>query len=327
MLYVLTCADISAVGPHVLTEWKRGLLTDLYRNAKSFLAGHHGPQAVDERLGSLYESVRARITDPADAEWVVEHAKSLPRNYCRDHGPVIIADQLMQIRQLQRGEFRCWITYSEKRNTIEVCLGKYQQRLAGVFYQMTGLLASLGLKIRGADIKPLDNSLIWYWFQLEDPTFSGPPPKGRLEEIQGLVEDLVSGVKIEPPRFPATWDSNEEPIHELTPEIRVQIDNHTVEHATIIDVFAYQKRGLLYIISKKIFEFGLDVLFSRTSVYGQRIVCVLYVTDESQSKVRDVRRLVKIRRGLLNETKTFLGVAASRKVSASAERKRRKKTN
>ena len=39
MLYVLTCADISAVGPGVLSPWKLGLLTDLYLNAKKILTG------------------------------------------------------------------------------------------------------------------------------------------------------------------------------------------------------------------------------------------------------------------------------------------------
>jgi [protein-PII] uridylyltransferase len=172
---------------------------------------------------------------------------------------------------------------------------------------MNGMLASLGLKIRGADIKPLDDSLVWYWFQAEDPTFSGEPPKSRLDQIFQMTTELVSGTKTAAPRFPRTWEFVTTAVEEIAlPEIRVQIDNQSADHATIIDVFAYQKLGLLYTISKRIFEFGLDVHFARTSVYGSRIVCVFYVTDESHSKVRDLRQLVKIRRGLLSATRAFL---------------------
>ncbi len=320
MLYVMTCADIAAVGPGVLNDWKRGLLTDLYRNAKSFMTGHQGPQAVDEKLGNLYENVRTNVEDREAAEWVVAHAQTLPRNYCRQHAPETIAQQLLEIRQLRRGDFRCWVSYSEKRRSVEVCVAKHQQRLAGIFYQMNGMLASLGLRIHGADIKPLDDSLIWYWFQFGDPTFSGPPPASRLEQIRQLTDDVVGGARSEAPRIPKTWQIADEALPELTPEIRVQIDNQSVEHATIIDVFAYQKLGLLYEVSKKIFEFGLDVHFARTSVYGPRIVCVFYVTDESRSKIRDVRRLVKIRRGLLNVTKEFLlGPQPPRAIGDSGE--------
>jgi [protein-PII] uridylyltransferase len=310
MLYVLTCADIAGVGPGTLTDWKLGLLSDLYRNAQSFLTGHHGPRAVDPRLGQFFEQFRAAIPDAEIAQWVVDRAKALPRNYCRDHSPELIKSQLLEIRGLAAGDFKCWIHYSEQRNVIELCIAKFQQRLAGVFYQMNGMLASLGLKIRGADIKPLDESLVWYWFQFEDPTFAGPPPKGRLDEILRLATELVSGARASPPRFPRTWEFAETVAEEFVlPEIRVQIDNQSADHATIVDVFAYQKLGLLYTISKKIYEFGLDVHFARTSVYGSRIVCVFYVTDESHSKVRDLRQLVKIRRGLLESTKSFLAGA------------------
>lgn len=308
MLYVLTCADIAGVGPNTLTEWKLGLLTDLYRNAQSFLTGHHGPRAVDPKLGRFFEQVRKQIADLEIARWSEVHAQALPRNYCHEHSPETIAAQMQEIRQLAPGDFKCWINFSEKRNVIELCIAKYQQRLAGVFYQLNGMLASLGLKIRGADIKPLDETFVWYWFQFEDPTFSGEPPRSRLDEILRMANELVSGTRAAAPRFPRTWEFSQSPGEEaILPEIRVQIDNQSVEHATIVDVFAYQKLGLLYTISKKIYEFGLDVHFARTSVYGSRIVCVFYVTDETHSKVRDLRQLVKIRRGLLETTKAFLG--------------------
>lgn len=307
LLYVLTCADIAGVGPGTLTDWKLGLLSDLYRNAQSFLTGHHGPRAVDPKLGRFFDQVRKSVPEPETAQWVVDRAQALPRNYCRGHSPEVIAAQMLEVRQLATGDFKCWINFSEKRNVIELCVAKYQQRLAGVFYQMNGMLASLGLKIRGADIKPIDDSLVWYWFEFEDPTFSAPPPKSRLDQILQMATELVSGTRTSAPQFPRTWEIASSAAEEFVlPEIRVQIDNQSVEHATIIDVFAYQKLGLLYTISKKIYQFGLDVHFARTSVYGSRIVCVFYVTDESHSKVRDLRQLVKIRRGLLETTRAFL---------------------
>jgi [protein-PII] uridylyltransferase len=258
-------------------------------------------------LGRFFDQVRKLISDPEIARWVEVHAQALPRNYCGDHTPDTIAAQMQEIRKLEPGDFKCWINYSEKRQIVELCIAKYQQRLAGVFYLMNGMLASLGLKIRGADIKPLDDSFVWYWFQFEDPTFSGEPPKSRLDQILQMASELVSGTRATAPQFPRTWEFSATPAEAITlPEIRVQIDNQSVEHATIVDVFAYQKLGLLYTIAKKIYEFGLDVHFARTAVYGKRVVCVFYITDETQSKVRDLRQLVKIRRGLIETTKAFL---------------------
>jgi [protein-PII] uridylyltransferase len=307
MLYVLTCADIAGVGPGTLTDWKLGLLTDLYRNAQSFLTGHHGPRAVDPKLGKFFDQIPKLVPDPELSQWVIERARALPRNYCGDHTPETITSQVLDLRDLGPEEFKCWINFNERRKTMELCIGKHQQRLAGIFYQMNGMLASLGLRISAADIKPLDDALVWYWFQFEDPTFSGVPPKSRQDEILQQAIELVSGARPSAPRFPRTWQfASSDPTEYVLPDIRVQIDNQSAEHATIVDVFAYQKLGILYTISKRIYEFGLDVHFARTSVYGSRMVCVFYITDETRSKVRDLRQLVKIRRGLLETTKAFL---------------------
>ena len=41
MLFVLTSADLAAVGPGVLNEWKVEVLTDLYQRTMQHLAGEH----------------------------------------------------------------------------------------------------------------------------------------------------------------------------------------------------------------------------------------------------------------------------------------------
>lgn len=171
---------------------------------------------------------------------------------------------------------------------------------------MLGLLGSMGAGVRSADIKLLGNSVVFYWFRFVDHEFEDPPAS-RLEDLRLRALDLATGKDDGPPTFRAKWSKADSPARQLArPRIEVKIDNQTVESATIIDVFAYRKMGLLYRIAKKVHRLGLDVSFARVSTYAQQIIAVLYVTDEQGNKVRNKNQLQMIKQELYSTTKNYL---------------------
>ena len=50
MLFVLTAADLAAVGPAVWDDWKAQIVTDLYHRAMQQLAGDSPATIIDEQL-------------------------------------------------------------------------------------------------------------------------------------------------------------------------------------------------------------------------------------------------------------------------------------
>ncbi len=309
MLFVLTCADIAAVGPGVLTPWKQSLLTDLYLHARNLLTGHLGTESVDARHEQIYEQV-AQIAQATpgveDADWLFRTAKKFPRSYCRMRPAKDIALELTALRRTPVGEVQCWVRKVPKSNLIELCIGKHEKRRSGIFYKITGMLASMGLSIHSADIRPVGDSLAWFWFQFKDVDFLESPPS-RLKEIQTRAERIALGEQVGPPKFRKSWIGDGGPAGKLTlPKIQVKIDNESVDSATVLDVFAYHRIGLLYTISKKIFELGLDVRFARISTYGRQIIDVFYVADEHGNKIRNRNRQLLIQREVTRAITDFL---------------------
>ena len=86
----------------------------------------------------------------------------------------------------------------------------------------------------------------------------------------------------------------------------MKINNQTVDNATIIDVFAYDKPGLLYQIVKKIYRLGLDVTYARISTYAHQVIDVFYVTDEQGNKIRNKNQIQIIRKEVLKAVMDFL---------------------
>jgi [protein-PII] uridylyltransferase len=306
MLYVLTCADISAVGHGVLSPWKLGLLTDLYLNAKKILTGDAKDVDLYQASETFYEAVSAFGEDEKTRHWLRNTASNLPDNYFSSHVPETIANQLLALKETASEDALCWVNPIEGTALFELCIAKVASRRSGIFYKLTGILTSLGLRIRAADIKLLNDSSMFYWIRFEDAEFS-ETPASRLDHIQSLARDLAQGIDESPPRFRSVWTKQDSRALRLSrPPIQVKIDNQTVDTATIIDVFAYDKPGLLYKIVKKIFRLGLDVTYARIATYAHQVIDVFYVTDELGNKIRNKNQIQLIRKEILAAVAGFL---------------------
>ena len=306
MLFVLTCADIAAVGPGTLNDWKLGLLTSLYVSAKNILTGSTSGEGREFRYQKVYDVIAGYGKDLDAQRWIRDAAENLPNTYCDLHDPETIAQQLIVLRDTTSDEVQCWVNHVEESDLIELCIGKREKRRSGVFYKVAGLLQSLGLTVRGADVKPLGHGLFWYWFQFEDSDFVDSP-KSRLDDIQYRVRELLMNRVDGPPTVRTTWGKKESRALKLSrPKIQVKINNQTVDTATIIDVFAYNKTGLLYKIAKNIYQLGLDVNYARISTYAHQVIDVFYVTDDQGNKIRNRNQVQIIKKEILKTVTDFL---------------------
>lgn len=71
----------------------------------------------------------------------------------------------------------------------------------------------------------------------------------------------------------------------------IKVDNSTSDQYTIIDIFTRDRLGLLYHISRTIYEIGLNVHVARITTHLDQVVDVFYVTDEAGKKILDQQRL------------------------------------
>ena len=304
MLFLLTIADIKAVGPDVLTPWKLDLLIQLYVTTRNVLNGQNPKQSHQRERESMLQKVTSLDADESETEWVHKSGNNLPTNFLRAHPPEYIGKLLLDIKR-SKGTVFSLASRVDKVNLCELVIAGPDA--AGIFYRVSGVLSSLNLQIVSADIESLDGKLIFQWFQFTDSDFPDTTvPDQRLEEIQRKAKKAFSK-EIGEPRFRKIWGKEETVAVKLSrPEVRVEINNTSADTSTIIDVFAYDKAGVLYAIAKKIYELNLNVTYASISTYAHQVIDVLYVTDENGNKVRNKERLAEIQQQVLDATNEFL---------------------
>ena len=336
MLLVLTAADIAAVGPGVLTKWKESLLIELYRRTLSAVSGEQSKMADPESLKQLASEVAGEFTNAAAGglEWIELQLSQFPLRYLHGTPPKRIAAHLGAIGRLQAGDVLIEETFNEDLAMSEYTVITHDDLTPGIFSKMAGAMAAEGLDILDAQIITRDDGIVVNTFQASDPDYVGAPPEDRRASVaetiirvlkgEEEVEQLMSrNTRLQSiRRLPATGHTTE-----------VVIDNGLGDRFTVIDVFADDTQGLLYVITRAIFRLGLSVHAARIStrhdddieqslrtVGRHQVVDVFYVTDRDGTKIEDHARLEAIRSTIKHDIDLFMGqpVDASEGVSAGS---------
>lgn len=302
MLYVLTLADLAAVGPGVLNQWKRQLLTELYQHALELLTSESPAEAASQRVQQRREEILTLVRRRDGLAWWETQVISLPASSLFAVPPAQLVEELDRLRRLARREAVAWGRYCESRQAVEYTVGTYEEITPGIFHKLTGALTSQRQQILAADINTLADGLVLDRFYVADQDFVGPPPPTRLDEIcKSLVAALTDHAD-KPPVFRRLWQSRRStPTATQHLPTRVTVDNRTADKFTILATFAYDRMGLLYAITRTLFELGLSVSKAKIGTHLDQVVDVFYVTDRaSGQKITDPARLAEIRRRLLD---------------------------
>ena len=146
----------------------------------------------------------------------------------------------------------------------------------------------------------------WDRFVVDDPDYGGSSPPYRIAEVCKTIVDSILATETAPPSFRRVWKtkSTVEASAARTQPTQIRFDNSTSDDFTIITVFAYDRTGLLYDISKTLFDLQLDLQIAKVSTHLDQVVDVFYVTDVDGKKVSEPTRLYTLRQTLLRAIET-----------------------
>jgi [protein-PII] uridylyltransferase len=288
--------------------WKTEVVTDLYHRTMQHLAGDSPETTVDATLARRRAETRQSLGVKGDEPWFAEHLDALPASYFSATQPQQAAADLILLHDLTRSTgagVSVSMQYQAETAVVQCTIATSEQVVPGIFHRLTGALSSLGLQIRAAQIHTLPDGLVLDRFWVHDPDFAGEPPSERLEQIERSLIAALTNPSTEPPTFRRTWQAgSHRRVRVPGVPTRVQIDNSTSSGLTIIDVFTHDRTGLLYSITRTLFELGLSVARAKIGTFLDQVVDVFYVTDQQNRKISDEGKLEEIQGRLMEVVET-----------------------
>ncbi len=308
LLLLLTYADLASVGPDVVNQWKVDLLLQLYHQTDAHFRddklGEGFRGEIAERRKAIVQSLPT--TAASDSQWWISQVDALPIGYLMRTAPHVVVSELANLKQLDTKTSLAWGRYIEAQNAVEYTIATRQSgRPIGTFHRITGALSSMGLQIIAADIHTQPGEIAWDRFLVEDQEFVGPPTPARIDAVCSKINLALDPQNTTPPSFPKKWNTGKSATSvdlEIQPT-QVRFDNSTSDNHTIITLFAYDRLGLLYAVSKVLFDMQLILHFAKISTHLDQVVDVFYVSDMQGKKVEESTRLYMIRQRLLQSTR------------------------
>ncbi|MFN8858160.1 MAG: [protein-PII] uridylyltransferase [Planctomycetaceae bacterium] len=291
LLFVHTAADMLAVGPNTFTSWKEDLLSQLYQGTYETLSGGPPGGAVDQRRYELrmlwQQSGQSAAVPKIESGGAGDLIDSLPAHYVANTPAPQVMSDLGAIQQLDRMPLQIRATFDEETRRVEILVITSDRPGSGLFSRICGTLTAKGLSILAANICTTSQQLVIDRFTVLDPDFSGIIPSFRLREIEdSLRQVLEEKVTVEDLFLRNRRLGVVQSVDGMCREpVQVRIDNHVSDSATVIDVFANDARGLLYIIARALFNLDLSVILAKITTHVDQVLDVFYVTTQEGDKL------------------------------------------
>jgi len=281
MLFVLTHADISGVGPGTWNDWKAALLCDLFDRSLHALRGLEPRHLAGD--GVLEERVLEALGHPeilrSDVEEFLRH---LPARYPSLVPPEVIAAHVEMVRALgPRPVLTDWRASDRGPYTVlSVCVPDAR----GVLGRLAGAITGAGLDILSVDVFTRDDGVVLDVFRVSDAMGAGPVqpvPEERWKEITGEIEAVLEGARdpaeaVERQRARQARRRRRRP--PAPPAVRFVPPD--ASGRTVVEVRADDQPGVVYRIATTLSQLGLDISLAKISTEKNQALDVFYVTEE-----------------------------------------------
>jgi [protein-PII] uridylyltransferase len=292
LLLCLTVADIRAVGPGVWNGWKGQLLRQLYHEAEAQMLGGFSSTARPQ----LVQMARAALAQRLDGWDVADRDKAIARHHDAfwlsvDTDTHLRVAEQMHDADLKGENLSLAARVDVRRSATEISI--YTQDRPGLFSRLAGAFAMSGANILDAKIFTTRDGMAVDLFSVQDATGQPISSARAIKRIRQTMEGVLAS-DLEPGGFTGGQRSRKREEAFLV-EPQVLIDNAASDTHTVIEVNGRDRPGLLYDLTRALFEARLSIHSAQVTTFGERAVDVFYTKDVFGLKVTHPQRIQEIR--------------------------------
>jgi [protein-PII] uridylyltransferase len=305
MLYLLTWADSNATGPRAWNEWTANLVQELFFKIlhileKGELATPNTSKKVKNTLSRLRRDMAGKI-DEKDLENLLEVMS--PRYLVETNSKAI--DRHIELykalhpmnKQQTKPAFVLEAKEDESTDCWEVTF--LAEDRPGLFSDFAGVMALNNINILSSYIYTWRDGTAVDIFRVTrplDPIHSDEVWAKIKKDFKNTITGKLSLVYRLSEKAETSLLS---PIKKPAQPPRVIVDNESSDFFSLIEIFANDHVGLLYLITHTLFSLRLDIKIAKIATKGDQIADVFYVRDLEGQKVEDKEQVTEIQETLL----------------------------
>jgi [protein-PII] uridylyltransferase len=291
-LYLLTFADMRAVGPGVMTGWQAQVLWELYGAALQRLTGGRPEQVTREDVA---QRVLAELRDAGLKRGVPGHLAMISERYLATTPPARIAAHMRLIERLEEAPVATELFHHPDLGSSDLVI--VTRDVPGLFSLIAGSLAANGINILSAQIHTRADGVAIDTFQVNDPFGEAVTEEARWRRTLQALRRVLLGEQTVEELLAARRGSRsgDEPV---PGPAKVSVDNHLSDTHTVVEVKCPDRVGLLYLITRTLAAFELSIASARIATEIDHAFDTFYVADKAGRRIEDPDEMARVRGAL-----------------------------
>jgi [protein-PII] uridylyltransferase len=317
LLYLLTWADARATGPRAWNDWVASLVQELFFKVLHILErGELASPDASKRMDEVRRKVRQATLGRIEEDLLHRAFEVMTPRYLLNTAPEAMARHVQLFGRLKASGagrdpagFVADPRPDPARRWWEVSF--LARDRPGLFSLIAGVLALNGINILSSEIYTWRDQTAVDLFRVMLPD-AGRPPEEMWSKVDQDLKGALAGrfspaERLERKAAPSILSRPGRPHR----PVEVRIDNEASDFFTLVDVFADDRVGLLYDITRTLTDLGLDIRIAKISTKGDQVADAFYVRDLEGQKVEDPERLRRM------EKELFLGLDQGKRAGRS----------
>ncbi|MHB1183908.1 MAG: [protein-PII] uridylyltransferase [Desulfobulbia bacterium] len=294
MLYLLSIADAKATGPTAWSEWKGALLLEISLKIAHLLERKDATLPdKSQGAGWMLAQVRALLGKTAPIDYGI-----LPEEYLLSFPPEEVAHHL-KLRAGLKNEQPAIVEAGDHSLFWSVLIMTHDS--TGLLAKICGTLALHGLNVVSAQIFTWEDGTAVDVLNVRpaaEQTYAEQDWRALGEDLNLALKNRLGLSHRLGDKFRTAFRAPGQKNVQAAP--RVVIDNQASEQYTIIEVFANDRPGLLYDITRTLADFEINIHRARISSDGDQVVDVFYALDSFATKINSPSFQAEVSQALLH---------------------------